>query len=498
MKNFITKSAAAISAVVISACAAFSYMPAVSAYEEVKVSFDCFSDDISFVGKTDPANFEAKGVTAGYIIIPDGKIDKDGYSFEGWTVDGKAGYTAGDFYRLPEEGGEVVFEPVWSDAADANKYNIFYTIDIDGIERPEDLKDWKMKANSVVALNMLSIDGGKIYSIGWTDGENTYTGSDKFIMPAKDLTLTPVWRHVIDIKFVTGDVDRINGMTEFVTVGKEDTKTETSASNRFSRNGFEIVGWTSSVDGQVYQPLQTFICPAEDVVFTAVWAPKTYKVVFNAGTGNSADNQRVEGKTDEAIIAPEMIASKDGYVFAGWKDKNGDIYQPGEEYIVPGAIPGSGISLSAVWNQEGQLPAVTTTAPATAAVTTTTTSASTAAVTDTTASSTAAPASETTAASTNAATTSSSAADTPVSTTTSAPAAEKIAYGDANEDGVVTLADCLAILQFVANEDKYPLSDQGKKNADCFNPGDGITANDAVAVVRFDTKVVDKLPVIEK
>ena len=84
MKNFFTKSAAAISAVVISACAAFSYMPAVSAYEEVKVSFDCFSDDISFVGKTDPANFETKGVTAGYIIIPDGKIDKDGYSFEGW------------------------------------------------------------------------------------------------------------------------------------------------------------------------------------------------------------------------------------------------------------------------------------------------------------------------------------------------------------------------------------------------------------------------------
>ena len=80
---------------------------------------------------------------------------------------------------------------------------------------------------------------------------------------------------------------------------------------------------------------------------------------------------------------------------------------------------------------------------------------------------------------------------------TTAPAA-KIAYGDVNLDGKVTLADSLAILQFIANEDKYPLSAQAQKNADCYNPGDGITGNDAVAVMRYDTKVVSELPIIEK
>ena len=75
---------------------------------------------------------------------------------------------------------------------------------------------------------------------------------------------------------------------------------------------------------------------------------------------------------------------------------------------------------------------------------------------------------------------------------------EGVLYGDATLDGKVTLADALAILQFVANEDKYPLNAQAQKNADCFNPGDGITANDSVAVQQLDTKLIDKLPLIVK
>lgn len=80
----------------------------------------------------------------------------------------------------------------------------------------------------------------------------------------------------------------------------------------------------------------------------------------------------------------------------------------------------------------------------------------------------------------------------------STPAFSGTMAGDANTDKKVTLADALAILQYVANEDKYPLTDEGKLNADCYNPGDGITANDSVAVQRFDTKLIDKLPLIEK
>lgn len=82
--------------------------------------------------------------------------------------------------------------------------------------------------------------------------------------------------------------------------------------------------------------------------------------------------------------------------------------------------------------------------------------------------------------------------------TTMDPTSEcKSYYGDANCDGKVTLADALAVLQYVANADKYPLSEQGQKNADCVDAGKGITAMDAVAIQMIDTKQIpeDALPV---
>ena len=60
--------------------------------------------------------------------------------------------------------------------------------------------------------------------------------------------------------------------------------------------------------------------------------------------------------------------------------------------------------------------------------------------------------------------------------------AESTLIGDANLDGAVTVSDAVAILQFIANKDKYQLTEQGKKNADVFYRGDGITAADALRI----------------
>ena len=66
--------------------------------------------------------------------------------------------------------------------------------------------------------------------------------------------------------------------------------------------------------------------------------------------------------------------------------------------------------------------------------------------------------------------------------------------GDANLDGKVTVADAVAILQHIANKDKYDLKDEAKTAADCYNPGDGITANDALAIQKFDAGIFRSLP----
>ncbi len=69
-----------------------------------------------------------------------------------------------------------------------------------------------------------------------------------------------------------------------------------------------------------------------------------------------------------------------------------------------------------------------------------------------------------------------------------------ILYGDANCDGSVTMADSTAILQSIANYDKYGLSEQGAINADVYKRGDGITVADATSIRKLDSKVITSLP----
>ena len=58
--------------------------------------------------------------------------------------------------------------------------------------------------------------------------------------------------------------------------------------------------------------------------------------------------------------------------------------------------------------------------------------------------------------------------------------------GDANTDGQRTLADAVAILQSLANEDEYGLTTQGLFNADIAG-NDGVNINDALEIQRLAT-----------
>ena len=99
---------------------------------------------------------------------------------------------------------------------------------------------------------------------------------------------------------------------------------------------------------------------------------------------------------------------------------------------------------------------------------------------------------------TTASTTSSATTTTPVSVSSSTSGVQAKLIGDANLDNNVTVADAVAILQFIGNKDKYALSDEAKANADCFNPGDGITGMDAIAIQKLDAKLISALPEINK
>ncbi|MBO4876804.1 MAG: hypothetical protein J5501_02220 [Ruminococcus sp.] len=61
--------------------------------------------------------------------------------------------------------------------------------------------------------------------------------------------------------------------------------------------------------------------------------------------------------------------------------------------------------------------------------------------------------------------------------------------GDANEDGKITVSDAVAVLQYIANAEKYALTEQGKKNADC-DGEEGITGGDAITIQKIDAGVI--------
>lgn len=447
MKKLFTKTAAAMSAAVIAVCSSVGFFSTIAADEEeknVKVIFDFGTEDFEYDEEdVDISQFESYTTTKNYVQIPAGRFTRDDYGFDGWTYDGIYGYYGTDIITIPDDVDEFVIKAVWYDLHTETKCNVIYNLEYEGeqCERPIWLKDFTATVGTIFQPNYRSIDIGTAYTNGYTDGIHTFTASQKIILPDHDIVLTPIWHKRIHLTFVAGDVDRINGNTSVTFEKVSNSSTELPTADRFSRNGFNLVGWLSDYDGQIYNVGATVTTPDTDATYTAVWEPKSYNVVFITGEGGAS--VKVTGLTDTAIICPDPEHTIAGKYFAGWKDSTGTIYPVGSEYIIPGALPGSGISLKGVW-ETGEPP-----------------------VTE------------------------------PPVTTDETTSEEKIIFGDVNTDGEITVADATLLLQHLGNSDKYKISEQGRKNADCYNTGDGLSARDALAIQKYDSKVITSLPETE-
>lgn len=81
---------------------------------------------------------------------------------------------------------------------------------------------------------------------------------------------------------------------------------------------------------------------------------------------------------------------------------------------------------------------------------------------------------------------------------TDPPQVDVKVYGDATNDGDVRLNDAVLVLQVLSNPDRFDLNGsdashitaQGKANADCYQPGSGITPQDALAIQRALLRIV--------
>lgn len=74
---------------------------------------------------------------------------------------------------------------------------------------------------------------------------------------------------------------------------------------------------------------------------------------------------------------------------------------------------------------------------------------------------------------------------------------DNVIYGDANSNGSVEIADAVFILQSIADpsNEEYKLSEKATASADCHNKGNGVDAEDALAIQQYIAEIIGDLPV---
>ena len=146
---------------------------------------------------------------------------------------------------------------------------------------------------------------------GWKDVPST--------MPANDLTLTALWK--VNTYTITFDSDGGSACNALpFEYGQPLIGLPTP-----TRDGYTFAGWKDV-------PLTM---PASNITLTALWKVNSYKIFFDSDGGSACDPVTFEfGAAIDSDSLPKP--TRDGYIFAGWKD-------------VPSTMPANDLTLTALW-----------------------------------------------------------------------------------------------------------------------------------------------------
>ena len=172
---------------------------------------------------------------------------------------------------------------------------------------------------------------------GWkcSIDQQVYGVNDTYTLPNKPgITFTAVWTSLKKITFKNNGGDLEAPATIYIKTGEASV---TLPEYNGQKTGYELSGWKSSVDNQVYKVNEVYTIPeGKDITFTADWRAMK-KLIFKNNGGDQEAPAAMYVKTDEeSVILPEYNGQKEGYVLSGWKSSvDNQVYNVNEEYTMP-------------------------------------------------------------------------------------------------------------------------------------------------------------------
>ena len=250
---------------------------------------------------------------------------RTGYTFSKWLCNGQPYDANAQIVNLSNDGGEYVFEAVWT----PNEYTLRY--DARGGTVNNELVTCVYDVDTV-----LETPTRKGYTfLYWSYASNQYSAGDIVKNLAgknsgETVTLSAVWQaNEYTIRYALMGGTQNNAITQCkydVTVTLETP----------AREGYEFLYWVSG--SQTYSAGETVYNLASEqgasVELVAVWEAKNNTVYFHPNTG-TGEMSAIDVASDSSVVLPANEFTKEGYTFIGWSQtadgavtyKDGDTYQ---------------------------------------------------------------------------------------------------------------------------------------------------------------------------
>ena len=255
-----------------------------------------------------------------------GSIGNDASSWLGLTVDG-AGRLSFKWKTSSEEYNGDVFDYVY--------------LSVDG-EAKGGLNDYKTQG---VALGgktgwqnvVVDIIGDGSHDIKWIfikdDVDESDCGED--CAWVSNVSFSP-------LVSVTFGLNGGEGIVPDPITALANTQTNLSMATMFHREDYVFAGWSDGA--RMYQAGAAYKLPAENVVMTAQWLPKTFvSFSLNEGVGNVPATIKQLPETIVTLPSSDGF-NREGFAFAGWSD-GAVSYAGGAQYVVPS----NNVTLCAQW-----------------------------------------------------------------------------------------------------------------------------------------------------